>query len=289
LISCLPSTGEQSFLPSIRRSIKDADPDVRIASIWALVDYGDTRSLNQAFSMLRDPVERVRIETAKALGTNGSNEVLEHIQEVLDDENEVAEVKVAAVRGLGASTSTKAIDILTAKLEQDAPYESVILEALANKTSRNELAHLIDNFKDASQRIRDKLRRAFGSMKQKGESSMLDLLSQDIASLKPFVADILEGTGFVESTIRKMTHRDPAVRREAAEALSLIGTESAFRGIVLAARDPDEEVRVRVIKALEKLETKEGKSILNSLENDPDARIRKYTHWALERLHSKSL
>lgn len=289
LISCLPATGEESFLPSIRRSIKDADPDVRIASIWALVEYGDTRSVNQAFSMLRDPVERVRIETAKALGSNGSNEVLDHLKEVLDDENEVEEVKAASVLGLGSSTSTKAIDILTAKLEQDESYESGIIGALTKKTSRKELTHLIENFKDASQRVRDKLRDTFRGMKEQGEEAMVELLRQDIASLKPFVTDILEGTGFVESTIRKMTHRDTSVRRDAAEALSLIGTESAFRGIVLAARDPDEEVRVRVIKALEKLETKEGKSILNALENDPDKRIRKYTHWALERMHSKSL
>ncbi len=289
LISCLPATGQQSFLPSIRRSIKDADPDVRIASIWALVEYGDTRSVNQAFSMMRDPVERVRIETAKALGANGSDEVLNRLKEVLDDENEVDEVKEASVLGLGSSTSTKAIDILTAQLEQDESFESEIIGALAKKINSKELTHLIENFKNASQRIRDKLKETFKRMKKEGEEAMVELLRQDIASLKPFIADILEGTGFVESTIRKLTHRDTGVRRDAAEALSLIGTQSAFRGIVLAARDPDEEVRVRVIKALEKLETKEGKSILNALENDPEKRIRKYTHWALERLHSKSL
>ena len=59
--------------------------------------------------------------------------------------------------------------------------------------------------------------------------------------------------------------------------------------MVLAARDPDDEVRVEVVKALERLETEEGKSILTALEADPDRRIRKYTHWALERLKSKAL
>jgi HEAT repeat protein len=59
--------------------------------------------------------------------------------------------------------------------------------------------------------------------------------------------------------------------------------------MVLAARDPDEEVRIQVIKALEKLETKEGRNILTALEGDPDRRIRKYTHWALERLKAKAL
>jgi HEAT repeat protein len=289
LISCLPSTGDQGFLPSIRRSIKDADPEVRIASIWALVEFGDTRSVNQAFSMLRDPVDRVRIEASKALGANGSDDTLNRLTEILDDENEIDLVKEAAVLGLGTSTSTKAIDILTNKLEQDEPYETQVIGALTKKTSKNELTHLTENFKDASQRVRDKLKEAFKGMKEEGEQAMVELLREDIASLKPFVAEILEGTGFVESTIRKLKHRDTSVRRDAAEELSLIGSESAFRGMVLAARDPDEEVRVKVIKALEKLETKEGKSILTALENDPDKRIRRYTHWALERLRSKSL
>ena len=71
--------------------------------------------------------------------------------------------------------------------------------------------------------------------------------------------------------------------------LALIGTESAFRGMVIAARDPDEEVRVQVVRALEKLETTEGKRILAALQKDPDKRIRKYTHWALQRLKAQSL
>ena len=57
----------------------------------------------------------------------------------------------------------------------------------------------------------------------------------------------------------------------------------------MAARDPDNEVRVQVTKALERLATKEGSQILNALEEDPDRRIRKYTHWAIERIKAKSL
>ena len=114
-------------------------------------------------------------------------------------------------------------------------------------------------------------------------------MREDIPSLRSYIGEILEKTGHIESKIRKLSHRDTNRRREAAEFLSLIGTRSAFRGIVLAARDPDEEVRVRVIKALEKLETEEGNEILQALENDPDRRVRKYTLWALERLRAKAL
>ena len=68
--------------------------------------------------------------------------------------------------------------------------------------------------------------------------------------------------------------------------LSLIGTLPAFRGLVIAAKDPDQEVRVCVVKALEKLKSSHSREILEKLKEDPDMRIRKYTHWALERLDS---
>jgi HEAT repeat protein len=71
--------------------------------------------------------------------------------------------------------------------------------------------------------------------------------------------------------------------------LSLLDTLPAFRGLVLAAKDPDQEVRVCVVSALEKLSSSESRDILENLKNDPDNRVRKYTHWALERLDSLAL
>jgi HEAT repeat protein len=289
LIACLPSTGIRDFLTSIRKSLNDADPDVRIASIWAIVEYNDTRTLNQAFMLLRDPVERVRVEASKALGIMGSDDSLDKLEEILDDENEIIMVKEAVITGLGSSKSMKSIDILTNHLEKENGLLEKTVEALSGKTDKKEITRLIENFKDGSPRARDKLKESFKGMREVGEGILVELLRENIASLNPFIAEILDGTGFVEATIRKLSHRDPVIRKEAAEILSMVGTQSAFRGMVLAAKDPNEEVRVQVIKALEKLETKEGKTILEALESDPDRKIRKYTHWALERIKAKSL
>lgn len=289
LISTLPSTEEKEFLKSIRQALKDADPEIRIASVWALVGYADFRSLNQAFSMLRDPVERVRCEVARAFGSYGSDEVLEKLEALLTDENEVASVKRAALIGLKNASSLKAIEILVARMEVDEELQDDIQAALASKSEKKEVAAIVEHFKNADPGLRAKITAVFKAMKEEGEEALVELLKEDILSLKSFIAEILENTGYVENRIRQMSHRDSTVRREAAEVLSLVGTESAFRGIVLAARDPDDEVRVKVIKALEKLETKEGKEILAALESDGDKRVRKYTHWALERLKAKEL
>ncbi len=289
LIASLAATEEKDFLKAIRKSLKDADPDVRIASVWSLVEFQDYRSLNQAVSMLRDPVDRVRQEVAKAFGSYGSDESLSHLKALLFEDNEIESVKTAAIQGLGVSPSLTSIDILIERLEKEEELVDKIVLALARKGDKKEIACMVENFKDASPALRDKITLVFKEKKEYGEQAMVELLREDIPSLKPFLAEILEATGHVEYKIRKLSHRDPEVRQNAAEFLSLVGTRSAFRGMVLAARDPAEEVRVRVIKALEKLETKEGNEILQALENDPDKKVRKYTLWAMERIKAKSL
>ena len=289
LIACLPATQEREFLKPIRVSLKDADPDVRIACLWALVEYGDTRSLNQSFSMIRDPIERVRVEAAKALGGSGSSEILKRLGEILNDENEVDSVKRAVIQGLGFSKSLSSVDILADHLEQQDGYQAQIQAALAGKRDKNEILHIVECYRDAGPMLRDRLMKVFSSLGEKGEGAMVELLRENIPSLHASITEVLESTGYTAAMVRKLSHRHAHIRREAAEVLSLLGTESAFRGMVLAAQDPDEEVRVKVIRALERLESDSGKAVLASLEKDPDRRVRKYTLWAMERLKSKSL
>jgi len=166
--------------------------------------------------------------------------------------------------------------------------EDETIEALSMKHDARGLTRMIEILKDAEPKVREKMSEAFKRMRINGEASLIKLLEEDIPSLLPLVYEILEETGWVESIIRKLARKNPEERREAASLLARIGTRAAFRGIVLAARDPDEDVRVEVAKALEYLNTPEGAEILKDLENDPDKRVRKYTLWALERLKAKN-
>ena len=289
VISVLPVTGDKTFLKTVREGLKDADPDVRVASIWTLVGFNDAKSLQQASSMLRDPLERVRVEAALALGEHGAKPVIKNLREMLFDKNEVLPVKQAVVRGLGHSKNPDSIDVLLEGIEEDDELKEEIKSALSRKIEKKEITRIVENFKDANPGLRELITQIFIEMKEDGEQMLADLLREDIPSLRPHIIEIFEKTGYIEKMVRLISHRNPSVRKDAAEFLSLVGNQSAFRGIVLAARDPNEEVRVQVIKALEKLETKDGEELLRALENDPDKKVRKYTHWALERLKSKSL
>ena len=289
LIVCLPATGKSTFLKNIQEGLTDANPEVRIACIWALIDYKDTKQLNKSTEMLRDPVESVRIEVAKALGIFGSDGVLGKLDKLLNDENEVVSVKKAAVTGLSQSQNIKSVEILVRKIEKEDELKSFCIEGLSAKRDKKCLASLIEQFKDAGPQLRDDICRAIENMGPEGEGLMVELLKEDIPSLQHYIAEVLESTGYVESNIRKLKHKDPKIRIEAADFLSAVQTKSAFRGIVLAARDPDREVRVCVTKALEALNSSEGKDILKELEKDPDRKVRKYTLWALERIKTNSL
>ncbi|MCF7929423.1 MAG: HEAT repeat domain-containing protein [Spirochaetales bacterium] len=289
LISAVPATGNKEFLKPIREAVGDADPEVRRAAVWALLEYGDQRSVKGSVDLLRDPVERVRIEAARALGSKGKPSILNNFSEILSDPNEVESVKLAALEGLSASKEKKSVDLLVEQLkDRGEELTEQTIEALSAKSDKDLVKPLVTHLKDAEPELRDKISEAFKRMGEQAETPLLELLREDIASLTPHITYVLEQTGCVEQTIRKLNHRDAEVRREAADILSRIGTTSAFRGIVLAARDPDEDVRVMVTRALERLNTESDSEILEELKNDPDKRIRKYTLWAMERITSKN-
>lgn len=289
VMAAVPATENKEFLKPIREALGDADPQVRSAAVWALLEYGDTRSIREVREMLRDPVEKVRREVSRALGEYGNAATLKYFKEICADKNEVDSVKSAAIEGLRFSKLPEAVAVLVGYLKNDLSpaMERSLVDALSIKKEKKEMAEMIEQLKDADHELRPRIIEAFERMGLESEGMLVELLREDILSLRPYITAVLEETGFIDFTIRKLSHRDPSVRRDAAELLSLIGSTAAFRGIVLAARDPDEQVRVMVTRALDRLSTKEGKEILEKLQEDPERKIRKYTLWALERMKAK--
>lgn len=290
LIAALPAAGTKAFMADIKAALRDADPDVRVAAARALAAFHEGKALVLGgLDLLRDPVERVRLAAATALASEGGAAVMAGLKAVLDDENEVYEVKSSLVEGLGRAVDPGSLDLLIDALGSHDDLQDELLAAIACRTSKRDLERAIERFKDATGALKGGLSEAFRRMGLPGEQAMAALLEADISSLKPYIVETLEALGYVEARIQELKHRDPKIRREAASALSNVGSVSAFRGIVLAARDPDPEVRVAVTRALERLAGPEGASLLAELESDPNPRVRKYVLWAMERVRAKSL
>ncbi|MBN2322967.1 MAG: HEAT repeat domain-containing protein [Spirochaetes bacterium] len=289
IIALIPKTGIKDFLPEVKRALNDADPLVRIAATYALAEMEDSRSLSQAVSLLRDPLPEVREQVAFALGRTGKPGVLKEFERIFNDKNEVVSVKRSIIRGLGESMCVACTGLLLDFLEKDGHLSDEIVELLKTHIPKANITVILERMKDASDKQKEKISRVLSRMGLSAKPALVELLESEFMSLKTHAGMVLDSVGGTDEEIIKLKHRDPAVRREAARTLSLIGTVKAFRGLIMASRDPDREVRVNVVKALEKLETKEGKQILKTLEQDPDLKIRKYTHWAMERLKAKEL
>jgi HEAT repeat protein len=289
LIAILPATKNESFIKEIRSSLKDVDPDVRVSAIKALLDFGEIKLLNQETSMLRDPVERVRLATAEVIARHGNTAALEILKTITVDPNETDVVKNGVLAGLGQAISAEGIPILVSVLDTQPEFRVNAEKALIMRISKRDITQLIEIFKDAEPQLREKLIPVFKGQGKKAEPWILEILTDEIASLKPYLVKILEETGYINDAKRNLSNRNVEVRREAANLLSLMDTLPAFRGLILAVKDPDQEVRVCVVKALEKVKSAHSHDILEKLKDDPDSRIRKYTHWALERLDSLAM
>lgn len=289
LIVSLPATGKKAFLKEIRTALEDADGEVRIAAVWALAEYGESKELARCVNMLRDPVEQVRTEVARALGTAGTAAAMGDLKALLNDENETSTVKAGVINGLSQARGAEPVNILAEKIAADDEYKPQCIRALSRMADKKSLTAMVEQFKDGDPQLRDDLSKVFKIMGRTGEDLMTELLKEDIPSLHKYIIQVLDHTGFIESHIRLIKNRDPRVRRRSAAFLASVKTTAAFRGMVLAARDPNRDVRIEVVKALESLSTPEGEEILKELEQDPDRKVRKYTLWAMERVKSKSL
>ena len=289
IISILPAVKNDSFMKEVKAALKDVDPDVRVAAIRALLEFGEIKLLNQETSMLHDPVERVRLATAEVIARQGNSAAIEILKKVTFDPNETDVVKLGVIAGLGQAVNAEGIQLLVSVIDSQEELREHAVDALAMRTSKRDIAKLIEIFKNAEPQLREKIIPVFKKQGKSAEPAILEILQEEVKSLKPYLVKILEETGYAEDAKRRLSDRNVEIRREAALMLSLLDTLPAFRGLVMAAKDPDQEVRICVVRALEKLKGSQSYDFLEKLKQDPDSRVRKYTNWALERLDSLAM
>ncbi len=287
LLSALPASGRKSFVPAIRKGLSDPDSRIRIASIQALADYGDTRLVPLLLPLLRDQSAEVRNHAAYGLAVNGNYQGLAGIRMILFDKNEVEPVKEAAVLGLGKSEDREAVAILMEKLAEDSELQDCIIAALARKTDRKDLERIMELYPDLPLGARKRLSALAANPGPVLEANLLSLLSEERSNLRESVISFLESGGFTVRQVTRLSHREPGIRKQAAEILSVLATQDSYRGLVIAARDSVQDVSDSAIETFEGLPVAERERILEGLSEDPDRRVRKNARWLVERLATK--
>jgi len=289
LISALPPQYHSAFKSQLRAALQDADPEVRAACSWTLVSSGNKEDRSQCLPLLHDPVESVRISTAKAFAVHAGPDYFGELKQVLESKNEMIPVQKTVIEGLVESPHEESVDLLVQQVQSGGDLQGYAVNALRKKHGHKMISRLLEHIEKAESETRSRLIAVVRSMGDSAESVLETYLFEASHPLRSIAVDVLESTGSVDSRIRHLTNRDPSVRRDAAAFLYNAGTLNAYRGLVQAARDPDEEVRAYVVRALDALDSDRGRTILDQLKNDPQKKIRTYTNWALERHQARRL
>ncbi len=289
LISALPAQYHSSFKPQLLEAVQDADPMVRAACAWTLVGSGGEKERRQCLPLIHDTVESVRISTARAFATHAEPAFFDELKQVLNSKSEMIPVQTSVIEGLVESQHEESVDLLVQQVQSGGELQGPALNALRKKHGHKMISRLLEHIQKAESETRNKLITVVRSMGDSAESVLETFLYETSHPLRSIAVDVLELIGSIDARIRHLTNRDPSVRRDAAEFLFNAGTLNAYRGLVQAARDPDEEVRAHVIRALDALDSDRGRAILEKLKNDPQKKIRTYTNWALERHQARRL
>ena len=289
LIGSIPPDFFDFFKKELIQALQDSDPDVRSACAWTLMAHGTQEDQKLCLSLLHDPVEAVRINSARAFAEHGGSEFFNELKKVLESSNEMIPVKLSIIDGLSKSSQEKSVDILVEQVVQGGELQEKALLSLSKKQQSRMILRLLSHISKADHQNRELLMEILRSMGESAEYVLEAALVDAADSLRPVAVEVLESIGSIDARIRHLSNRDPSVRREAAAFLLKTGTRNAYRGLIQAARDPDEEVRTFVVKALDELNSDKGKAILEELKNDPHKKVRTYTKWALERYNARRL
>ncbi|MCK5672953.1 MAG: HEAT repeat domain-containing protein, partial [Spirochaetales bacterium] len=219
LIAALPETECKIFLPEIKLALKNSNPEVRIAAVWALTDYNKGEFLSSCFKLLRDPVEHVRKEVGKTLGIIANQKTILVLKQTLFDNNESLPVKKAVLHGLAVSDSIEAIDIILLKLEENVELVEETIITLSKKEEQEEVIKILNFMDKTTPAVRNNIIRAVKLMGDKVESIIEELLFDGSKILHKHAVSVLENSGIIELRIRQLAHRYPDIRKNAAEFL----------------------------------------------------------------------
>lgn len=286
LIASLPYEEKMRILQDIVQALEDTDPDVRVAAVSALVELKQQGYVK----LLKDPVARVREAASSAMGVYGGKKALKILAAIIDDEHETEAVKAATIRGIAGSPEPAGVKILVnvlSRFEAGQPLYDVACAAIGHNINKERIKLIIEEMKEADKDLREKLVNIFVTLKEAAETFLRELLEEDPASLRPYIIEIFEKTGYVDLMIRHLGRRRSAVRRDAARFLIQLDSVSGYRGLVQAIRDPDKEIRIMVTKSLDR--GGDGQAMLQKLQTDPDRRVRQYAAWALERFAARKI
>ncbi len=228
---------DESAIEPLIEHLRDEDIDVCVDSATALGNIGSKQAIPSLIESLQnDNSGEVCTVVVESLNKIGGNEAMDALLKVAaerpeglewdDDWDSWWDVQREAVKGLGRCGEERAVDTLVSILEDEEQQdiENEILTALAQIPGRG-IEAIITRLKDQNSwpKSRRRAAKALGKIHSADATSALGRALQDMK---------------------------PEVRTEAAMALAKQGAKQYLKALILLLRDPEQEVRKAVIKAV---------------------------------------
>jgi len=270
------------------------DSSVRYHAAHALAPMGEKAALEPLMKALKDENALVRRSAARALGNIGDKGAVEPLTGALTDENE--HVRMYAVRSLGQIGDKRAVKALAGALgDKEAIVRRISAEALGKIGEAGAGDSLIEALKDTKWRVRSAAARALGATREmKAERALRKLWKEDtdrevqLAAACGLTILSADNEAF-RFLVKALDDKEEDIRYEAAKNITQIGGQKALKLLIKALENKDSHIREVAVRALGNKGVKEAvEPIIMILSTNECSNARSYAAEALGRIGDKS-
>ena len=251
--------GSSGARAALVERLHDVDPSTRGVAAWGLGKLGDRAAVAPLLAALRDDDAHVREMAVLALGDLRDPRAVPALAPLAaDPEHGVRAVMTVALRQIRGEPAAEALARLV-KNDPDAHTRVMAATALGRFESRGRMAALEAALADPAAEVRAT---AAWTIETIGSRASVPRLLAALASERDIEASdaFIHALGAskepaaVDGLVRALADTVPQLRESAAHMLGMLGDERAVEPLIAATRDPDHEVRLTAVWALDALE-----------------------------------
>ncbi|MBM4320175.1 MAG: HEAT repeat domain-containing protein, partial [Deltaproteobacteria bacterium] len=249
-LAALGEIGDGRAEPVVLAALGDGNPRVQAAAALALGRFGQA-GVRPALLPLADHGDAtVRAAAVEALGKLGVAAALEQLTRALEDADE--RVRAAAAAALGMAGETTLEQLLAALRSPDAAVRQAAAEALGQSGNRQAIDPLCEVLGDQVNGVRLAATRALVQLGWQPVGWRVLRRDRGYAfwTTRSFWIGTDPERDQLALLLDALRHADADRRRNAAEALGLLGDAAALQPLLAALADADADVRFAAAQAL---------------------------------------
>jgi HEAT repeat protein len=255
----LAARGSSGARVALVARLHDPDPATRGVAAWGLGKLGDRAALEPLVAALRDADAHVREMAVLALGDlHDPRAVPALVPLAADPEHGVRSVMTVALREIQGDAAAAALARLL-RTDPDPHTRLMATTSLAQFESPGRRMAIESALRDSAPGVRSG---AAWALEKIGSGPSVRPLLVTLAGEPDIeVRDALIHTlgaskepAAVDGLVAALADSVPMLRKNAAHMLGLLGDERAAEPLIMATRDPDHEVRLTAVWALDALQ-----------------------------------